>query len=313
MTRPTCSPIHAASAPADAARAVVRLGCVSFLNARPLIEDLTEHAAAAGQPALTVRYDVPSRLLADLESGDVDLALCPVIDYQRSRVPLAIVPVGGIGCDGPTLTVRLYSRVPFDRIETVHADTDSHTSVCLLRILLDRVYACRPRFIDHDARHASSHDASPAALLLIGDKVVHAAPPTERYPHQLDLGEAWHELTGLPFVFAVWMARQEAIEHAATAQPLQAAARQLAAARLRNAGRIDAITARRAAAAGWPADLAAEYLGRMLRYDIGTRQVRAIEQFFAMAYDLKLIDAVRPLRTAAIDGGIPDSTRGRKR
>lgn len=313
MTRPTCSPIHAASAPADAARAMVRLGCVSFLNARPLIEDLTEHAAAAGQPALTVRYDVPSRLLADLESGDVDLALCPVIDYQRSRVPLVIVPAGGIGCDGPTLTVRLYSRTPFDRIETVHADTDSHTSVCLLRILLDRVYGCRPRFIEHDARHASGGETSPAALLLIGDKVVHAAPPAALYSHQLDLGEAWHGLTGLPFVFAVWMARQESVDDGAAGARIAAAARQLTAARLRNAGRIDAIAARRATAAGWPTDLAAEYLGRMLRYGIGARQMRAIEQFFSMAYDLKLINAVRPLRTAAIEAGETGSIPGRKR
>jgi chorismate dehydratase len=306
MTGPRSSPIDASPAPAASAAATVRLGCVSFLNARPLIEGMDGPRADRHTPDVSVRYDVPSRLLADLEQGEVDLALCPVIDYQRSTVPLALVPAGGIGCEGPTLTVRLYSRVPFDRIHTVHVDTDSHTSVCLLRILLDRLYGCRPGFIDYDAGRAPGPDqaASPPALLLIGDKVVHAAPPVKLYPHQLDLGQAWHELTGGPFVFAVWMVRQQTLQSPNAAARIATVASRLAATRVHNARRIDAIVAQHAADAGWPADLAADYLGRMLRYEIGPRQMRAIEQFHAMAYDLELIDVLRPVRWVGSDGGI---------
>src|SRR5688572_12720402 len=96
-----------------------RIGCVSFLNSKPLID------GPEGDDALDVRFDVPSRLLDDLLSREVDIALCPVVDYQTSPVALSVVPVGGVGCDGPTLTVRLFSRRPLDRISLIHADTDS--------------------------------------------------------------------------------------------------------------------------------------------------------------------------------------------
>jgi hypothetical protein len=107
------------------------------------------------------------------------------------------------------------------------------------------------------------------------------------------------------------MARQASVEDAEAASRIAAGARRLAAARVRNAGRIGVIAARRAAAAGWGVELAADYLGRMLRYDIGPRQMQAIEQFFAMAYDLQLIDAVRPVRTAGVDGHASAGIRGR--
>ncbi|NJL30981.1 MAG: hypothetical protein HC898_04780 [Phycisphaerales bacterium] len=84
----------------------IQVGCVSFLNAKPLIDGLVL------QPHQHLQLDVPSALLAGLESGQTDIALCPVIDFQRSKVPLVVVPVGGIGCDGPTLTVRLLVRYP---------------------------------------------------------------------------------------------------------------------------------------------------------------------------------------------------------
>lgn len=289
----------------------LRLGCVSFLNARPLIEHI-EHEA----PGLRVRYDVPSRLLADLEAEAVDLALCPVIDYQRSNVPLVIVPAGGIGSEGPTLTVRLYSRVPFADIKTVHADTDSHTSVCLLRVLLDRLYACRPSLIDLEAGHGATFDRPsgprpnpttksatepPGALLLIGDKVVTSAPPRHIYPHQMDLGEAWHEMTGLPFVFAIWMARAGFVEQPNGTRTLAAAGDALVRLRRHNAARIDSIVTRRASRAGWPENMARDYLGQTLQYDIGPRQMKAIEVFFAMAYDLGAIEMIRPLRTVTIE------------
>jgi chorismate dehydratase len=187
------------------------IGCVKFLNARPLIDGLIDH------DQLTVRFDVPSALLTDLESGAIDLALCPVIDYQRSEHPLSIVPVGGICCAGQTLTVRVFSRVPLERLIELHADTDSHTSVALAQVVLHHLYDVRPRVVDFDPGQLNGpHPDLPQTLLLIGDKVVTDTPPSDDYPFQLDLGEAWHEWTGLPFMFATWMARRgEVIDAAA--------------------------------------------------------------------------------------------------
>ena len=159
------------------ARRPVRVGAVSFVNTLPLIDGLENLAD------LELRYAVPSRLLDTLLDDEVDLALCSSIDYQRSKTPLVIVPCGLLGCDGPTLTVRLYSTGPIDRITEVHCDTDSHTSVALLQILLRELHDVAPVLVAFDARPREPHDSPrdwPDALLLIGDKVVTDSPPTTR-------------------------------------------------------------------------------------------------------------------------------------
>ena len=97
----------------------------SFLNAKPLIHGL-EHDST-----IDLGLDVPSRLLDGLRDGRrFDVALLPVIDYQRMP-GLRLLTAGGICCDGPTLTVRIFSPVPIERIESLACDTDSHTSVAL--------------------------------------------------------------------------------------------------------------------------------------------------------------------------------------
>jgi chorismate dehydratase len=86
-----------------------RIASVSYLNARPLIHGLER------DPRVQLLLDVPARLLDLLRDGRADVALLPVIDYQR-LADLTIVPAGGIGSDGATLTVRIFSRVPVTRI-----------------------------------------------------------------------------------------------------------------------------------------------------------------------------------------------------
>ena len=91
-----------------------------------------------------------------------------------------VVPSGGIGCDGPTLTVRIFSRLPIDKITTLACDVESHIPVALARIVLAERYGITPRLLD------LAGDGSDApAILLIGDKVVMCRP--SGMPHQLDL------------------------------------------------------------------------------------------------------------------------------
>ncbi|HUB25537.1 MAG TPA: menaquinone biosynthesis protein [Tepidisphaeraceae bacterium] len=245
-----------------------RLGGVSFLNSKPLLHALDS------DPKIRLALDVPSRLIDGLRSETFDAALLPVIDYQRMD-DLRIVPSGGIGSDGATLTVRIFSPVPIEKISTLAFDPDSHTSVALARIILAERYGLRPRAGDGGAR------------LLIGDKVVLSEP--RDMPHQLDLGQAWKELTGMPFVFAVWTARA-GIELGDLPQRLEAAKR-------RGLRQIDSIIERFALPTGWPAELARQYLTRNLQFDIGPSQLRAMERFYelAAAHDI-IAHPPRPLR-----------------
>jgi chorismate dehydratase len=248
--------------PVQQRRSTLRVGSVSFLNAKPLIYGLDQ------RDDLRLELDVPSRLLDGLVEKRYDVALLPVIDYQR--LPgLRLLTAGGIGCDGPTLTVRIFSRVPIDQIQTLACDTDSHTSVALAKIVLADHFGVRPRFVELHAEDDAPH----TARLLIGDKVVCAEPAG--FSHQLDLGGAWKTMTGLPFVFAAWMAR-DGIELGDLPDTLDCA-------RIRGLQHIHQIVAEHAVPRGWPADTAHRYLTQHLKFDIGPRQLDAIREFHWLA------------------------------
>jgi chorismate dehydratase len=246
----------------DSQRKTLRLGSVSFVNARPLIYGLD----ASADVQLTL--DVPANLLDGLRASRFDLALLPVIDYQRMD-GLTLLPAGGIGSDGHTLTVRIFSRAPIENIRTLACDPDSHTSVALARVVLSRAYGLRPEFAELKHDGGASHDAQ----LLIGDKVICEEPAG--YPHQLDLGEAWKDLTGMPFVFAAWMGRAEAMSAFAD-ETLRSAKRA-------GLAHVDQIVQRYAIPRGWPAPIAREYLTRYLQFDIEEPQLEAILAFHRFA------------------------------
>lgn len=269
----------------------VRLGVVSFVNALPLIDGLEKLLD------VELRHSVPSLLLEQLESGSVDVALCSSIDYQRSDQPLVILPVGLLGCDGPTLTVRLYSTKPIAKLQRIYCDTDSHTSVALLQILLREVHKIDPELIDYDAReHVAKNKPIdwPEAMMLIGDKVVTDSAPAVRYPFQLDLGAGWVELTGLPFVFAVWMARCDAAP-----AMIDLASAVLDRQRRHNLERIDWIIHHRAKSRNWPGDLASEYLKQHISYEFTNRRLEGLKLFFEKAHRHGLVENLKPIELAS--------------
>ena len=254
----------------------MKIAAVSYLNTAPLIEGLS-----AWEGCELVRA-VPAGIGGMVASGETDLGLASVVDYARYRDcdggGLVMVPAGMIGCEGPTLTVRLFSSVPIEEITAVHADTDSHTSVVLCGLVL-RSMGVEAEIVDFDVRErvASGEgecsidpesDGWPEAVLMIGDKVVTGCPTAVRYPHQVDLGEAWFGMTGLPFVYATWMCR----------------------ARLR----MDWIVMNHAKRLGWPTDLAQRYLGELLRFEVDDRAREAVGVFLSMAADAGLVERAEP-------------------
>jgi chorismate dehydratase len=193
---------------------------------------------------------------------------------------LKIVPSGGIGSDGETLTVRIFSPVPLEKITTLACDPDSHTSVALAQIVLSELFHIKPRLVD-----LRSDLAPDAAKLLIGDKVVTDAP--QNMPHQLDLGSGWKQLTTMPFVFAVWTAR--------AGVDLGDLPARLNIARGKGLADLPAIIAKHAVPSGWPADLAMTYLSKNLRFQIDPRQLAAIARFHELAKKHGIISDLRPL------------------
>lgn len=251
----------------------VRIGSVSYLNARPLVEGLEKCRDVA------LSFDVPSRLLGSLLEERTDLALAPIVDALLSPEPIAVAPVGCIASDGPTRSVKLFSRLPMEQITSVATDPDSKTSVALARVLLSRVYSRTPRF-EQSATAIHNVDSIDAdAVLMIGDKVERTPPDAKLFPHTLDLGQAWGAWTGLPFVYAAWVCLASRADEPTVARGLDLLDRQ----RRRNGARLQWIASRRAKEHGWGADEALVYLRDTIITRFDRRQRQAVDRFAAEA------------------------------
>lgn len=241
-----------------------RLGVVSFLNSRPLIDGLDD------DPCVNLRYAVPSALPGLLADGVVDAALIPVVDLARSAGAWTRVSDACIASDGRTLTVRVFSKIPPERMEVLHVDADSHTSVALARIIWANVYR-RPLRLEPMPAPERLRDCE--SVLLIGDKV--ATTPMPWFDHHVDLGDAWKKWTGLPFVFAVWASPSDR-------RGEDEIARMLETARDRGVARAADIAAEFAPQRGWPVPLAVEYLTQALMYKLTPAALAGMNRFFEL-------------------------------
>ena len=244
----------------------LRIGAVAYLNGRPLVYDLARLA-----PAAEITVDFPSRLADSLAQQRLDVAIVPSIEYLR-QPGSTIVSDACIACEGPVRSVRLFSRVPLGQIRSLALDEGSRTSVALARILLAERFGLTPelRSLPLATRPA---DITAEAAVVIGDRAMH--DPDPGFPHVWDLGEAWVGWTGLPLVFALWVARPAA-EVTALEGPLSAARD----AGLRHLGEI----ARQAAPeVGLPEAVCLAYLRDHLRFHLGPRQRLGLQRFFELA------------------------------
>lgn len=176
----------------------LRAGVVSFLNALPL------WLALRHEPDLELVPDTPARLADMMARGELDIALLPVVEALR-QPGLSFFPDLGISADGAVESVGLFTRLDMPDIQTVALSAASRTSNALARILLPRA-GCEAADIAPEQLDQRAEDA----VLLIGDACLRA----RRLKHErvyIDLAAEWKILTDLPFVFAVWAGKPEAL------------------------------------------------------------------------------------------------------
>lgn len=263
----------------------IRIGVVNFLNATPLIEGLGSVKGIKFIPK------VPSDLMDCLERDEVDIALASSIDYQRSKENIGILPVGVLSSDGDSLTVQLCSRIPFKDVTRVHCDSDSHTSVALLQIILKQKFDVAPEIITTDIRSLKKCDSKwPDTVLIIGDKVVSCDCQSE-YEFTLDLGEAWKEQTGLPFVFAMWQGRLNCDKKIVNKISMLFS-RQL----LINLQRIEQVVSTNALCREWEPTLALQYVTEHMHYDFTDAHQESLELFYSLAHSLGILGQARPIQ-----------------
>ena len=258
-----------------------RLAVVSFLNTRPLV-----HALETGriEHRFDLAYDVPSRCAERLHGGKTDVALIPSIEVARGDVPYSVVPEVSISSRGPVRSVLLLHRRDPADIRTLALDVNSRTSAVLSRILLQKRYGCRPAVFHLPPDAGRMLDRADAAV-IIGD----AALAVDTTSHcVIDLGQAWTELTGLPFVYACWAGRPHALDPEQT--------RQLIRAKVLGIRAIPHIAADCASSHPGSAKFYADFMGNRIRYDFGEAELEGLDLFFRYAHETGSIGKIPEIR-----------------
>lgn len=262
-----------------------RIATVSFLNCLPLVEWFS---TPEGLARATLRSALPSRLSALLASSEADVALLPTAEILRGR-SAGLVGHSGIACRGNVDSVKLYHRGPLSRLRKVAVDRGSRTSVALLRVLLAETAGSAPAFAEIEPRPGALPPPD-EGVLVIGDRCF----AFDRWLRQegaaaatltpLDLGQAWFDLTGLPFVFAAWAAAPGFPGRAGPAA-VRELDELLASARDYGVERFATLAAREAAAGslgpgGEATPAALEYYFRhSLRYRLGDEELSGVRRF----------------------------------
>ena len=276
----------------------VRLGAVSYLNARPLVFGLET------SPECVVRFDVPSQCAELLHGGAIDVGLIPSIEYLRPRVrtePYAIVPDLAIASNGPVASVAIFTTRPMADVRSIALDTSSRTSVALLRVLCARVFGINPA-LEHWAPDLDAMLGQCDAALIIGDKaliqdsgevqvVVSGFSRTSGdmiAVEKIDLGEVWTRTTGLPFVWAFWAGRSGCMS------PAQVGALQLA--RDRGLQCTDEIARTYFKDAPERQPIGARYLRDNIKYSLGGDEQAGLKLFFQYAAEAGVVDHANSLR-----------------
>jgi chorismate dehydratase len=170
------------------------------------------------------------------------------------------------------MSVKLFSRVPIERIRTLALDEGSRTSVALVRILLKERFGLEPDLHGLPIGHTID-DTQSDAVLLIGDRAIHSPPG--RFAAVWDLGDEWRRWAELPFVFAVWAARTDA--------DLQGVEAALAEARDLGVRHLDEIAAAESAALGLTRPECLAYLRDNLYFYLGPREQQGLRLFCRLA------------------------------
>jgi chorismate dehydratase len=179
----------------------IRIGAVSYLNTLPLLHGFRNHRIM-DRAILTTDY--PARVAEALMQGTIDIGLVPVAVIPRLRDP-RIISDFCIGCNGPVASVAIFGDRPIGELRTIWMDYQSRTSAALARILLRDHWGLSPEICDANDEGYLDRIGGDVGALVIGDR---ALRQTGRTAYAYDLGQAWKDFTGLPFVFATWVANK---------------------------------------------------------------------------------------------------------
>jgi chorismate dehydratase len=259
---------------------MLRVGRIPYINTYPVYGAVDRGLVTLDA---TMVNGVPSALNAAMAAGRIDVSVISAVEYAVHADRYLLLPDLAITCDGPVRSVMLFSKRPVMELDgaTVLVSRSSMTSVELLALLFRERWGVTPRLVAADAESADiAHFAGEAhdARLVIGDAALLLSSGTSYvsrlYPHHVDLGQEWKEWTGLPFVFAVWVAQRST----PVAKALQVHAG-LIASRDWGVSNLSVLAAQAAEVTGVPRDTCALYFSG-LDYRLSLPHLRGLTEFY---------------------------------
>ncbi len=251
----------------------IRVSAVEYLNARPLVYGLD------GRPDLfDLQFDIPAPCSRQLHDGAVDLGLIPSIEYARGS-DYRIVPGPAVVSEGEVASVALFTTRPATSLRSIAVDSSSRTAAALVRVLCAEWWDIEPKLVKLRPELPVMLKRCDAAL-VIGDPALfldHEKMGLEK----VDLGDEWTAMTSLPFVWATWAGRANAVgpEHIAA----------LIEARDRGVEAIDEIVAAHCPDGEDQREVGSRYLRENVSFDLDDRALAGLKKFYDHAYDLQLV------------------------
>lgn len=259
----------------------MRVGRIPYINCYPVYGAIDRGLVRLDG---TLVDGVPSALNAQMAGGTLDVSVVSAMEYARDSRRYLLLPDLAISCDGPVRSVLLFSKRPAGELggRRVIVSRSSMTSVALVELLFEHVWRARPEFVPGNSELADLarfDEEEHEARLVIGDAALmlnEGAPaaPGGAYPFVYDLGSEWKSWTGLPFVFAVWVAQRST----PPAESLQVHA-SLMASRDWGLQHLDDLALQASAATGVAYAPCMEYFAG-LDYSLGYEHLAGLTEFF---------------------------------
>ena len=270
---------------------LMRIAASTYLNSAPLVHSFT--AGMQRQRVIFIGDTAPSRCAQMLAAGLCEIALIPVIEYLR--IPqLRLIPNVAVASKHRVGSVILAARCPLENVTKVALDCSSRTSQSLVKILLTQRYHNKPVYCERtpDVAHgcANMFEGTDAAL-LIGDPTFDLKAKADAMGlHVHDLAEEWRAMTGLPFVFAVWAVREDALdEYRRVRLDFELAKRE-------GIERIPEIAAQYAETLQRPLPELLDYLRDNVNFDLDDENVAGLREYFRLAHECGLVERNRALK-----------------
>lgn len=268
----------------------MKLGRIGYLNVLPIYEPIESgDQNVLGDLHFEIVSGPPSHLNQLMASGELPISAMSSVEYGRRPEQYLLIPDLAIGSRGPVQSVLLLSRKDIRNLNDadILVSAQTHTSATLLHMLLKDHYGLdKLRYTTGNATAILESGERPLAILCIGDEALTLRNHSD-YPVRLDLGEAWREWTGLPFIFGLWAVSRAAFEK--QPEQLRAAARVLLASKRAGVSRLSTLLPAASQASCMSVEELADYFAGLV-YDLGPEELDGLRAFYAALARHRIIE-----------------------